>query len=117
MSEPLLRGAGLQKRYGVVQALAGVDIEVAVGRTVAVVGPSGSGKSTLARILAGLEQPDAGQVWRAPGLVSQLVFQDAAATLNPRFRAVEIVSEPLRIRTTAPLRSRLGMRGHGAMKR
>ncbi len=97
MSEPLLRATALEKRYGTVCALAGVDIAVEEGRTVAVVGPSGSGKSTLARILAGLEEPDGGEVWRAPGLISQLVFQDAAATLNPRFTALEIVREPLDI--------------------
>ncbi|MFB3826842.1 MAG: ABC transporter ATP-binding protein [Bryobacteraceae bacterium] len=97
MGEPLLRGSRLEKRYGAVRALAPVDILVEAGRTVAVTGPSGSGKSTLACILAGLERPDAGEVWRAPGLVSQLVFQDAAATLNPRFTALEIVREPLDI--------------------
>lgn len=56
---------GVTKRYqtraGAVQALAGVDVTVAAGEVVALVGPSGCGKSTLLRIMAGLEQPDAGE--------------------------------------------------------
>ena len=43
--------------------LRGLDLQVAAGETVAVLGPSGSGKSTLLKIIAALEAPDAGQVW------------------------------------------------------
>ena len=43
--------------------LLGLDLQVAAGETVAVLAPSGSGKSTLLKIIAGLEAPDAGQVW------------------------------------------------------
>jgi len=96
MGETVLRAVGLTRRYGAVQALDGVGVELPAETTLAVVGPSGSGKSTLARCLAGIEKPDSGEVWRPVPV--QLVFQDAAATLNPRFTAAEIVGEPLTIR-------------------
>src|SRR5512143_734748 len=46
-----------------VRALDDVDLEIRVGSTLALVGASGAGKSTLARCLAGLERPDAGDIW------------------------------------------------------
>lgn len=55
-----LRGAGV--RFGAVEALAGVDLDVAAGERVALVGPSGAGKTTLARLLAGIGAPVEGRV-------------------------------------------------------
>lgn len=95
--DALVEARGLVKRYGAVRALDGADLAVGRGIVTALVGQSGSGKSTLARCLAGLERPDAGEIAGGAGRV-QLVFQDAAATLNPRMRAVDIVAEPLAIR-------------------
>jgi peptide/nickel transport system ATP-binding protein len=94
----MVRVRGLSKRYRGVQALDNVGLEIREGAALALVGPSGSGKSTLARCLAGFDRPDAGEI-RIGGEV-QLVFQDAAGTLNPRFSAAGIVAEPLRIRRT-----------------
>jgi peptide/nickel transport system ATP-binding protein len=74
-------------------ALRNVSFELARGRFLAVVGPSGSGKSTLARCVAGFETVTSGTV-RVAGPV-QLIFQQPAASLNPRFTAAEIVTEPL----------------------
>jgi ATP-binding cassette subfamily B protein len=55
--------------------LAGVHLEIAAGRTVAVVGPTGSGKTTLLQVMAGLLAPTAGTVAVEPG-VRSLVFQE-----------------------------------------
>ena len=63
----VLRTRGLQKHYGegegLVRALDAVELELALGETVAVMGPSGCGKSTLLHLLGGLERPSAGEVW------------------------------------------------------
>jgi ABC-type glutathione transport system ATPase component len=117
----LLKVCGLSKSYSQrdwlsrdkfhVQAVDKVDLEVRLGSTVALVGESGSGKSTLARCLALLEKPNSGEIWFEGKLLSsietrellpmrrqiQIIFQDAALALNPRFTAAEIVAEPLAI--------------------
>ncbi|HEY8047406.1 MAG TPA: ABC transporter ATP-binding protein [Streptosporangiaceae bacterium] len=54
--------AGLDKRFGAHQVLAGLDLDVPAGSLTAILGPSGSGKTTLLRILAGFEHADAGTV-------------------------------------------------------
>lgn len=111
--EPLIETRGLYRRYGGVVAVDRVSFSIAEGSIVALVGPSGSGKSTLARMLVRLEEPDGGEIrfeggdvlrLKGPALLGfrervQLVFQDAAATLNPRMPAQEIVAEPLEIRS------------------
>ena len=70
--QALVRVCGLTKRYSRrgarrgspgVQALADIDLTIAPGATLALVGQSGSGKSTLARCLARLEEPTSGQIW------------------------------------------------------
>ena len=53
---------GLAKAFGANQVLRGIDLEIPAGQFVAIVGRSGCGKSTLLRLLAGLEQPDAGTI-------------------------------------------------------
>jgi len=60
--------AGLDKRFGAHQVLAGLNIDVPAGSLTAVLGPSGSGKTTLLRILAGFEHADAGTVRIGPAL-------------------------------------------------
>jgi thiamine transport system ATP-binding protein len=83
----MLTARGLTKRFGQTTALLDVDLDLASGETVSVLGPSGSGKSTLLRVIAGLEPADAGTVsWNGedlttvPAHVRQfgLMFQDYA---------------------------------------
>jgi polar amino acid transport system ATP-binding protein len=54
---------GVHKRFGDLEVLKGVDIDVAPGEVVVLIGASGSGKSTLLRIMCDLERADSGEVW------------------------------------------------------
>jgi sulfate transport system ATP-binding protein len=58
----MIEARGIVKRFGAFTALDGVSVDVSTGSLTALLGPSGSGKSTLLRVIAGLEQPDAGEV-------------------------------------------------------
>jgi len=63
MTAPFLRVAAVTKRYSGHGGVADVSLDVAEGESVVVVGPSGSGKTTILRLIAGLERPDAGEIW------------------------------------------------------
>jgi len=68
----LLQAHGVVKRYGSTTALAGVDVAVAPGEILGLVGHNGAGKSTLMRMLAGRETPDEGTVtWHDGGTWNQ----------------------------------------------
>ena len=115
---PLLRVRDLSKTYyrrrwlarprPATVALSGIAFDLDRGRTLAVIGSSGSGKSTLARCLTQFETPTAGEILFEGRPLSptrrldiQLIFQQPAASLNPRFTAAEIVEEPLVIQRRA----------------
>lgn len=118
MSDVLVRGRGLKKHFRVagafgkrrsVRAVDGVDIDVRLGQTLALVGESGCGKSTLGRLLIRLAEADEGTVafegqdlsllnsaaLREKKRDMQIIFQDPYASLDPRMRILDIVGEPL----------------------
>jgi NitT/TauT family transport system ATP-binding protein len=100
----VLRIEDVGRRFGAVEALGGVSLAIADGDFVALLGPSGCGKSTLLRLIAGLDQPDAGRLaWDENHQPAQgdigFVFQDA--TLLPWASAADNVFLPLRLRGMA----------------
>jgi putative spermidine/putrescine transport system ATP-binding protein len=96
---------GLRKRFGTVDAVTGVDLDIADGEFFAVLGPSGSGKTTILRIVAGFEQPTAGTVLLGGRDVTRIapfdrdvntVFQDYA--LFPHMTVAQNVGYGLRVK-------------------
>src|SRR3989304_8317847 len=63
MAEPMVRAVEVQKRFGRLEVLRGVDMEVARGEVVVVRGPSGSGKTTFLRCINHLERVDGGHIY------------------------------------------------------
>ncbi len=101
-----------------VRAVDGVDLGIAAGETVALVGESGCGKSTLGRALLRLEEPSDGVVrfegrdltalrpdqLRRRRAAMRMVFQDPYSSLNPRMRIGETLAEPLLVHGLATRR-------------
>jgi ABC-type nitrate/sulfonate/bicarbonate transport system ATPase subunit len=68
--KPLIELRNVSKTFGATKALSDLEVSIRPGELVTVVGPSGCGKSTLFNILAGLEEPDAGNILRLKGVSS-----------------------------------------------
>src|SRR5438270_11363650 len=83
---PALAVTGLRKRYGAVEALCGVDLEVAEGELVGLLGPNGAGKSTLVKIACGLVRPTAGTAAVAGAPAGTPAAQRALGYLAELFR-------------------------------
>ncbi len=91
MGESFLRLIEVTKRYGERVILDGVSLDVAAGEFVALLGPSGCGKTTALRLIAGLETPDAGEIW----IADKRVASDGRNLAPPRARGVGFVFQDL----------------------
>ena len=78
MTTPLLRARSITKRFGALQALADVDVDIHAGEVLAILGDNGAGKSTFIKILSGAYEPSAGTLLLDGVPVSFASPQDAA---------------------------------------
>ena len=103
----MLKARNIQKYYGDLWVLKGVDVDIQKGEIVSIAGPSGSGKSTLLHILGTLDSPDQGEIYLQNKQVNQLKSKQLAAFRNhhigfvfqfhhllPEFNALENVCIP-----------------------
>ncbi len=130
-SIPLLDVRGLRKHFvkkpvfrwqkgSVVRAVDGVDVKLAKGKTMGLVGESGCGKTTTGRMLLRLEEPTDGAIMidgqdiaslsgrqlKAYRRRVQMIFQDPYASLDPRLSVRDSVSEPLDVQDVGSKRER-----------
>ena len=103
----MLTAKGIEKYYGDLRVLKGVDVDIAKGEIVSIVGPSGSGKSTLLHILGTLDEPAKGEIFLQNKKIDALKGRPLAAFRNkhigfvfqfhhllPEFSALENVCIP-----------------------
>jgi len=108
---PVTRGVVFRRKVGAVRAVDGIDLALARGQTLGLVGESGCGKTTTGRLLVRLDEPTSGQIvidgrdvtHLRPGQMRplrreiQMIFQDPYSSLNPRHTVGAIVGAPFRL--------------------
>src|SRR5262249_49849203 len=109
--EPVLRVRGLTKVYDATRVVDDVSFDLHAGEVLTILGPSGCGKTTTLRLIAGLEQPDGGEIWVRGRLVASgtgrvmvapegrkvgLVFQSYA--ISPHMTVARNTGYPLKVR-------------------
>jgi sulfate/thiosulfate transport system ATP-binding protein len=113
----VIEARNIVKRFGEFTALGGVSVEVPTGSLTALLGPSGSGKSTLLRVIAGLEQPEEGQIVLEGADVTSVppqlrgvgfVFQHYAAFKHMTVRENVAFGLKIRRRPRAEVKERVG---------
>jgi polar amino acid transport system ATP-binding protein len=82
--EPMVRAQGIWKRFGLIDVLKGVDLEVPAGTVTCLIGPSGSGKTTLLRCVNHLEAVTAGELYVDGDLVGYRRVGNHLKELHPR---------------------------------
>ena len=110
---------GITKSFGTLQVLKGIDLEIAKGEVVSIVGPSGAGKTTLLQIMGTLDKPDSGRIVLNGTEVNRLKEKELSAFRNreigfvfqfhqllPEFTAVENVMMPALIQGKAMVTAR-----------
>ncbi|MGL3150835.1 ABC transporter ATP-binding protein [Microbacterium sp. A82] len=86
MNDFVLEASGLTKSYATTSALAGVDLRVQRGQSLAIMGASGSGKTTLLHVLAGIVTPDAGAVRFMPASGAPIDVTGGSESVRSRLR-------------------------------
>ena len=128
MNSPLLQVRNLKKYFptseGTLHAVDGVNLVIAKGRTLGIVGESGCGKSTLGRLILRLLEPTGGEIsfggqdvlsldrakMKAMRIRMQMIFQDPYASLNPRMTVGQIIAQPMKINAICKTQDETNMR-------
>ncbi|MET9897623.1 dipeptide ABC transporter ATP-binding protein [Streptomyces sp. NPDC006446] len=113
---PVMGGFPFKRKIGAVQAVDGLDFQVAEGESLGLVGESGCGKSTTGRLITRLLEPTGGKIsYRGQDITHanrkqlapvrseiQMIFQDPYASLNPRQTVGKIIAGPMEINGINP---------------
>lgn len=92
-SEVILKCDAVEKSFHTKSVVKNLSFQLHRGECLGVVGPSGGGKSTICKILCGLYRPDHGKIEKEQGIKIEMLFQDAASSLDPSMSVKQILNE------------------------